>query len=189
MRHSERPMNIKPIETVYNGYRFRSRLEARWAVFFRAVGIEYQYEPEGFDMDGLRYWPDFYLPSIDRWFEVKGKPLSVEEIKKCEEFCFRKDNYGIKFSIVIGPPQPAAFQFNEPGYKDCLGIEEYTWQWPSELYPENMRIYAGKLVEKEYYSRFGLGIWVVPDADPAKVLEACKLAREARFEYGEKPKV
>ena len=58
-----------------------------------------------------------------------------------------------------------------------------------ELYPENMRIYAGKLVEKEYYSRFGLGIWVVPDADPAKVLEACKLAREARFEYGEKPKV
>lgn len=47
-------MNIKPIETVYNGYRFRSRLEARWAVFFRAVGIEYQYEPEGFDMDGLR---------------------------------------------------------------------------------------------------------------------------------------
>ena len=71
MRHSERPMNIKPIETVYNGYRFRSRLEARWAVFFRAVGIEYQYEPEGFDMDGLRYLPDFYLPSIDRWFEVK----------------------------------------------------------------------------------------------------------------------
>ena len=52
-----------------------------------------------------------------------------------------------------------------------------------------MRIYAGKLVEKEYYSRFGLGIWVVPDADPAKALEACKLAREARFEYGEKPKV
>ena len=85
-----------------------------------------------------------------------------------------KDNYGIKFSIVIGPPQPAAFQFNEPGYKDCLGIEEYTWQWPSELYPENMRIYAGKLVEKEYYSRFGLGIWVVPDADTAKVIEACK---------------
>lgn len=24
-------MDIKPIETLYNGYRFRSRLEARWA--------------------------------------------------------------------------------------------------------------------------------------------------------------
>lgn len=52
--------NIKPIETVYNGYRFRSRLEARWAVFFRAVGLDYQYEPEGFEMDGIRYLPDFY---------------------------------------------------------------------------------------------------------------------------------
>lgn len=89
-------MSIKPIETIYNGYRFRSRLEARWAVFFRAVGLEYQYEPEGFEMDGIRYLPDFYLPSIDRWFEIKGKPLlSIEGIKKCEELCFQKDNYGI----------------------------------------------------------------------------------------------
>ena len=35
---------IKPIETVYNGYRFRSRLEARWAVFFDALGITYKIE-------------------------------------------------------------------------------------------------------------------------------------------------
>jgi hypothetical protein len=32
---------IKTIETIYNGYRFRSRLEARWAVFFDAMGIKY----------------------------------------------------------------------------------------------------------------------------------------------------
>ena len=181
--------NIKPIETVYNGYRFRSRLEARWAVFFRAVGLDYQYEPEGFEMDGIRYLPDFYLPSIDRWFEIKGKPLSVEEIKKCEEFCLRKDNYGIKFSIAIGPPQPVALQFEESGYEACFGIEEYAWQWPSARFPEEYRIHEDKLVEEEYYSRFGLGIWVVPETDQSKVLEACRLAREARFEYGEKPKV
>ena len=30
---------IKAIETYYKGYRFRSRLEARWAVFFDAAGI------------------------------------------------------------------------------------------------------------------------------------------------------
>ena len=65
--------NIKPIETYYNGNRFRSRLEARWAVFFRTVGLDYQYEPEGFEMDGIRYLPDFYMPSIDRWFEIKNK--------------------------------------------------------------------------------------------------------------------
>lgn len=43
-------MNIKAIETVYRGYRFRSRLEARWAVFFDALGLEWEYEPEGFDL-------------------------------------------------------------------------------------------------------------------------------------------
>ena len=37
--------DIRAIETSYDGYRFRSRLEARWAVFFNEAGIEYQYEP------------------------------------------------------------------------------------------------------------------------------------------------
>jgi hypothetical protein len=31
-------MTLRPLETLYNGYRFRSRLEARWAVFFEAMG-------------------------------------------------------------------------------------------------------------------------------------------------------
>lgn len=46
---------MKAIETIYNNYHFRSRLEARWAVFFDTLGIEYRYEPEGYDLDGLWY--------------------------------------------------------------------------------------------------------------------------------------
>lgn len=53
---------IKPIETVYNGYRFRSRLEARWAVFFDALKVNYEYEPEGFELpSGNYYLPDFRI--------------------------------------------------------------------------------------------------------------------------------
>lgn len=67
-------MTIKAIETIYNGYRFRSRLEARWAVFFDALGIRYEYEPEGFDLgEAGWYLPDFWLPDQECWFEVKGK--------------------------------------------------------------------------------------------------------------------
>lgn len=55
---------LKAIETHYKGYRFRSRLEARWAVFFDNIGLEWVYEPEGFELgDGVRYLPDF---KIDR---------------------------------------------------------------------------------------------------------------------------
>lgn len=39
---------MKPIETRYAGCRFRSRLEARWAVFFDTLGVKWLYEPEGF---------------------------------------------------------------------------------------------------------------------------------------------
>lgn len=68
---------IKPIETRYKGYRFRSRLEARWAVFFDALGLKWEYEIQGFDLGpelGL-YLPDFYLPETDEYIEVKPERI------------------------------------------------------------------------------------------------------------------
>jgi len=44
---------IKPIETWYRGYRFRSRQEARWAVFYDAAGISWRYEQEGYDLSAV----------------------------------------------------------------------------------------------------------------------------------------
>ena len=72
-------MDIKPIETIYNNYRFRSRLEARWAIFFDEIGIAYEYEKEGYEFDGIKYLPDFYLPQIDAHIEIKAQNVSEEE--------------------------------------------------------------------------------------------------------------
>lgn len=57
--------SVKAIETIYRGYRFRSRLEARWAIFFDAMGEPWEYEKEGFDLKGVRYLPDFWLPRFE----------------------------------------------------------------------------------------------------------------------------
>ena len=65
-------LGAKPIETRYNGIVYRSRLEARWAIFFNSLSIPYIYEPEGFNLDGLMYLPDFWLPDQICFFEAKG---------------------------------------------------------------------------------------------------------------------
>jgi len=63
---------IKAIETKYDGHKFRSRLEARWAVVFNHLGLIYEYEPEGFNLNTLGcYLPDFYLPHQKMWIETK----------------------------------------------------------------------------------------------------------------------
>jgi hypothetical protein len=68
---------IKAIETRYANCRFRSRLEARWAVFFDHLGVKWEYEPEGFDTPAGPYLPDFALlltnktPQRRVFFEVK----------------------------------------------------------------------------------------------------------------------
>lgn len=41
---------IQAIETHYKGYRFRSRLEARWAIVFDGLGVDWEYEKEGYEL-------------------------------------------------------------------------------------------------------------------------------------------
>ena len=63
---------MKPIETYYKGYRFRSRLEARWAVFFDALSVRWEYEIEGYKLkEDIFYLPDFYLPDFHIFAEIK----------------------------------------------------------------------------------------------------------------------
>ena len=86
---------INAIPTLYHGYRFRSRLEARWAVFFDVLGVEFEYEPEGlFLSDGTQYLPDFYLPTFRCYFEVKRKGIKWtvegdEAVRKISDGCGR----------------------------------------------------------------------------------------------------
>lgn len=119
--------NIKPIETLYNGYRFRSRLEARWAVFFDTLGVEYKYELEGFDMSDCvkidyfgqnsvkymlqgDYWylPDFYLPGQDCFIEIKPSLSFGKQIYKPQTFaeCSGRDVF-----VYMGDPYQDAASY------------------------------------------------------------------------------
>lgn len=73
------------IETAYKGYRFRSRLEARWAVFFDTLDVRWEYEKEGYRLPSGNYLPDFWLPKIKTWVETKGKLPSKREQKLASE--------------------------------------------------------------------------------------------------------
>lgn len=104
---------IKAIETHYKGYKFRSRLEARWAVFFDSLGLDWEYEPEGFDLDGVYYLPDFLisLNGIDCFVEIKPVYPNKEELNKGKALAYatRKPFY---FLTTI--PNPEIFY-----YCDC----------------------------------------------------------------------
>lgn len=78
---------LVPIPTHYAGVLFRSRKEARWAVFFDELGVRWEYEPEGFQLpSGARYLPDFRLPDLRAWFEVKGDECSEGDRARWMEF-------------------------------------------------------------------------------------------------------
>jgi hypothetical protein len=70
--------DIKAIETEYNGVLFRSRLEARWAVFFDQLNITWMYEYEGYQTPTEYYVPDFWLPEVYLRENAKGCFIEVK---------------------------------------------------------------------------------------------------------------
>lgn len=91
----------KAIETNYRGCRFRSRLEARWVVFFDALWIEWQYEMEGFNLPAGRYLPDFWMPQVKMWAEVKPVAFTSRELTLCVQLMHTT---GYPVLLLDGPP-------------------------------------------------------------------------------------
>jgi len=113
---------LKAIETSYKGYRFRSRLEARWALFFDTVRIPWVYEPEGYELpSGRGYLPDFCLPSIGNTLvdvkplpeDFNGEPHFSEGTKEAQfsEVCWQNGSTQA-YALIFGEPGPV-----EPGGK------------------------------------------------------------------------
>lgn len=108
--HSDKTVTIKPIETRAYGHRFRSRLEARWAVFFTKLRMRWEYEPEGFVIDGEPYLPDFRVwtpQGMPIWYEIK--PAHVPTDEKLEKFSLALEeatdlDSGIRTALLHGSP-------------------------------------------------------------------------------------
>lgn len=185
-------MAIKPIETIYNGYRFRSRLEARWAVFFDAMGIKYQYEQEGFLLpDGTKYLPDFRI-----WVKWRGKsrensPVYVEVKGVLSDFDKRKiEQFGLNFYVnesgEIGDDSgfPLIVLGDIP--KDDF---DYVNKWFEDLTFHSFRYMDGD----DYpalFSTYKGDVWIAgcdhDEWDMGETMNRALLAaRQARFEHGE----
>lgn len=209
-------MDIKPIETVYNGYRFRSRLEARWAVFFDAAGIEYQYEPEGFVLEnGKCYLPDFYLPKLKTYVEIKRNNLDDEELYEAENKCLwlyvesgkpvllcQGDPVDMNMSAFYGMYEHDINVFS-PGQDFAMFVEGARYWKPGRYDCGKMFIEEHKDGDNEISIVVGEDDYNIADInDPPTLINKCllrgytsllesarKKARQARFEHGETPKV
>jgi len=125
------PSNLKAIDTEYRGRLFRSRTEARWAIFFDEVGLDWEYEPEGFELpSGARYLPDFKLMRKHgghAWVEVK--PRTTKADPKFAEF---EEHVGWNAKLVSGTP----LEFIEDGGRLCprCGIPEMVGPYGESVY-------------------------------------------------------
>lgn len=173
---------IKAIETRYNGYRFRSRLEARWAVFMDTLGVRYEYEVQGFNMNGLAYLPDFYLPDLNSWLEVKG--VQITENDESWEKAYRLAEL-MEDSVYVFCGQ---FPSN-PGDLTGMHFSPYTRDLPQEMIspPDSVWWFICPLCK---LAQLGPNVYDLPcmclygfhpDKSPA-VVSATLAAREARFE-------
>lgn len=194
---------IRPIETEYKGYRFRSRLEARWAVFFDALGIDYDYELQGYELgDGIRYLPDFWLPQVSMWAEVKPTELTEEELIKVIRLAY---GTGYPVLLLVGVPTDHPYAAIE-AMSNCdreIGDRVLTSVWEHGEYKGDLQKFVRQ--KQEFYQGWYISTYCLTnyhdypqdegrfysnpggeeDSHWDDTKQAVIAARRARFEFGE----
>lgn len=176
----------KSIDTSYNGYKFRSRTEARWAVFFDELRIAYDFEPKGFDLNGVRYLPDFHLTNglvlhefeptqLDQiWVEIKPDPnITDNERKKMAEFVKQTDHHIL---LIAGQPDiNTTLRFIDHHPETGWFVTDVRW----------LELPDGQigLVPIENLNNSELLI----QTNTPRLRAALDKARQARFEFGQTP--
>lgn len=189
-------MNIKPIETQYKGYRFRSRLEARWAVFFDALGIQWSYEVEGFEVEGKKYLPDFYLPEMaKKWVEIKPAINGLDDWPDHPAFAWPEE-FAHSFALLVGEPFLEIIQsnytrdgvrhyFDEPKwYYNCVVYGDYYYRWCECPVCGLIGLQFEGRAERLACGHGGDGDRG-HNYDSPRLMAAFAKARGARFEHGE----
>jgi hypothetical protein len=176
-------MTLRSIETKYKGCHFRSRLEARWAVFFDDARINWQYEPQGYAVNGVPYLPDFFLRDLDCYFEVRGEPLYDAAL--FEAFA-RQIAKPLILAIGDIPSPESAFAADYEGYRVFLPAsasendDSLVWGF-GDMFLRCDGCRRVRLVNKAYASSKGMCC----ESDRLMpLLEAFASARSARFEHG-----
>lgn len=176
------PSSLKAIETVYSGYKFRSRLEAKWAIFFDAVGVCYDYEPEGYDLEEAGwYLPDFKLfegnyveiKPRNQWkYDLKAQKLAVVS--------------GTPVLYICGNPHPGEYGICRYSPNNtCTGSDPLEFA----LHRKNSDLWVAFEGDVGFYFpiRPTEQTGFPPTIHCPVILEALKTARQARFEHGESP--
>jgi hypothetical protein len=100
------------VPTSYNGQEFRSRFEARIAFWLDGLKIKREYEPKSFILkNGVMIWPDFYLPELKTWLEVKGS-LQPFDLVNFEKFVTENNTYE---AMIITPTNGFWFSNHDTG--------------------------------------------------------------------------
>ena len=183
---------MKAIPTIFKKIKFRSRTEARWAVFFENMKWNWEYEPQGYVLPrNIAYLPDFkvVLPDgVTLYAEVKAfefDDLGDEQIRKARLLASET-----KATVVLLPGTPECRIYNAvtansadntfigtifQDYEPYLRVADSYWLAQATLDPTNGRM-KFDFDERKIRKAFGDGY--------AKALEA---SRSARFEHGESP--
>lgn len=190
---------IKAIDTPYNGHLFRSRLEARHAVYFDALNVRWEYESEGYELgQGERYLPDFYLTEYRMFAEVKPVPFTYKEHSKCKRLAVQTQKIVIE---LVGLPNTNYKDIIVPSQyyscSKCGKIEAYDWDGKriycscraTHIINNKVDVVDGFLLfssDKQSYKPIYYGNIRDSYTEDWRIEEAVDKARKARFEFNHK---
>ena len=187
-------MAIKAIDTRYRGYRFRSRLEARWAVFLDELSLEWEYEPEGYELPSGNYLCDFWLPGWQAWLEIKPVSPTQPEKTSCEELAWATDR-PVMVGVNLPTRNPVMLFVGDITPSGCGGTGWHSSQFAVaaktgviclDVEPADRKFYSPQLQEECLFIASVCSLFAPNGSMP--ISAAADAAKSARFEFGQTPR-
>lgn len=197
---------IKAIPTFYGGYKFRSRLEARYAKLFNSLRLKWYFEMQGYESaDGnIYYLPDFTLLNVRGGLQqnfhegivIEAKPsirrLGVPECEKLALLSQSKPVFVATQDFEFFAPSVTTkgqiFEFRQVQFYQCAdGTISLDYPFNhSPLVSFCLHYHQQEIIDDDDYNG------ILEDArlaslccKPLDISTGITAARSARFEFGE----
>lgn len=146
-------------------------------MYFDALALQWEYEPQGYDLPSGPYLPDFYLLQVDLFAEVKPIVLGSHELQLSIDLA---EKTGSGVLLLVGTPTAKAYQavqYGVVGYMTEYCLTNFHGYVQSE---GRFFSYPGCDCAESSHTHIGCELCSFPDSQAA-----ANAARSARFEHDE----